>query len=162
MTSGDNGADRIYRRMAGVRGIPPEHSVVLCGVDRDGQMTTASGLDFADAKRNVDLKLDGLLDEGEPRLEAQIEWPGGPVLVNQLDAMDLASAAGISEDLARAVVEHRAANGPFECGPDIGCVPHKDRAGLMLLAARADYRQGPFIPLTEAAFSGPGDPLQDR
>ena len=58
--SGTRG-ERIYRRMTGVRGIPREHQVVLCGVDRDGRMATGSGVDFADAKCDVDRKFGEML-----------------------------------------------------------------------------------------------------
>jgi DNA uptake protein ComE-like DNA-binding protein len=135
---------RIYRRMTGVRGIPPHHHVVLCGIERGGCMATASGVDFEEAKAAVDWKLDELHrhtasagSDGAPP-----PWPGAAVKVNELDATGLARAAGISDDLAAAVVSYRQEHGGFTCGPDIGCVPHADRAGLMRLAIVADYGNG--------------------
>jgi hypothetical protein len=128
---------RLYRRMTGVCGKPRHHSVVLCGVDRSGRMATASGVDFDDARANVDRKFDqmesGAADAGA------LSWPGDPVRVNQWTAFEIARTAKISENLAVAVVQHRQEHGPFCCGPDIGNVQHEDREGLMRLAAVADY-----------------------
>ncbi|HCA46761.1 MAG TPA: hypothetical protein DEP45_05195 [Armatimonadetes bacterium] len=117
---------------------------MLCGVDRDGCMATASGVDFDEAKAAVDWKLDEL--HGGPATEGgnarPSSWPGAPVRVNELGVAELAEAAGISEELAAAVVMYRTENGQFTCGPDIGCVPHPDRGGLMHLAIVADYGSG--------------------
>lgn len=131
--------------MTGVRGIPPHHNVVLFAIERDGCMATASGVDFDEAKANVDRKLDEMHQEGrgrEQEAETSGFWPGAPVAVNELDAPDLAQAAHISSELAAAVVEHRKQHGPFHSGPDIGSVAHQDRDGLMRLAAVADYSTG--------------------
>lgn len=135
---------RTYRRIEGVRGIPLDHNVVLFGVDKDGRMGTASGVDFEDARANVDRKLEAAKEGRQPVTEEDLsrDWPEEPVPVNELDAAALARAAGISSSLAAAVVEHRHEHGEFTSGPDLGRVSHRDREGLVKLATLADYRSG--------------------
>ncbi|MFW5866331.1 MAG: helix-hairpin-helix domain-containing protein [Armatimonadota bacterium] len=157
---------RIYRRMSGVRGIPPDHTVVLCAVERDGRMATGSGADFESARACVDRKLDGIEGDADCAPVEPITrwWPEEAVRVNGLSARELARAAGITEELAEAVVHHREANGPFCCGPDIGRVVHADREGLLRLAASADYTVGPAgesrfpVSVADEDLEGAADP----
>jgi DNA uptake protein ComE-like DNA-binding protein len=107
-------------------------------------MGTASGVDFEDARANVDRKLEAAKEGRQPVTEEDLsrDWPEEPVPVNELDAAALARAAGISSSLAAAVVEHRNEHGEFTSGPDLGRVSHRDREGLVKLATLADYRSG--------------------